>query len=163
MLIERFERYKCRKYYTWIPFPSCAIRAELVRSPASNLPASCEKTRVASPRMRYVPRLKLLKCPRIQVERGCPMPSTLYNKKCFYRPKKCYSLSMNWTIQISFFFFFFFHITNPSPSMRSRQGWGQVDGIGRVSLLTATPYATAKASMPLYGVSPVRSSHSSTP
>lgn len=40
---------------------------------------------------------------------------------------------------------------------------GQVLGIGRARVLTATPYATDSESNPLYGVSPVSNSHSSTP
>ena len=40
---------------------------------------------------------------------------------------------------------------------------GQVEGIGKVSLFTATPYATASVSMPLYGVSPVSNSQTTTP
>lgn len=35
------------------------------------------------------------------------------------------------------------------PSMSSRHGCGHVLGIGKVSLLTATPYATARVSIPL--------------
>ena len=49
------------------------------------------------------------------------------------------------------------------PSIRSFHGFGHVDGMGSVSLDTATPYATAKASIPLYGVSPVSNSHNTTP
>lgn len=40
---------------------------------------------------------------------------------------------------------------------------GHVFGIGKVNVLTATPYATDNESKPLYGVSPVSSSHNNTP
>lgn len=35
------------------------------------------------------------------------------------------------------------------PSIRSLHGFGHVLGIGKVSLLMATPYTTARASIPL--------------
>jgi hypothetical protein len=44
--------------------------------------------------------------------------------------------------------------------MSSLNGCGQVDDIGRISLFIATPYATANASIPLYGHSPVNNSQS---
>lgn len=52
-------------------------------------------------------------------------------------------------------------LTLPDMSFEKRPG--HVDGIGKVSLLTATPYATPSVSIPLYGVSPVNSSHNTTP
>jgi hypothetical protein len=55
------------------------------------------------------------------------------------------------------------HRVQTVPSIRSRHGSGQVLGMGSVNLFTATPYATARASIPLYGVSPVSSSHNRTP
>lgn len=49
------------------------------------------------------------------------------------------------------------------PPSSCTKGSGQVDGMGRVSLFTATPQATAKASISRYGTSPVSSSQSNTP
>lgn len=40
---------------------------------------------------------------------------------------------------------------------------GHVFGIGKANVFTATPYATDNESKPLYGVSPVNSSHNNTP
>jgi len=48
-------------------------------------------------------------------------------------------------------------------SSSQRNANGHVEGIGNVSFFMATPYATASASMSLYGGSPVRSSHRTIP